>query len=863
MAEQVVDTEVLRKSVTADEVKAAKQTYLWFGSFLLPAPLIALPPDPPSWYTRSGDMVLASTVASEDKWANAVSIAATKCASLEYDIEGDVPLRRNRMHEVLTAVDGMQGWAPFIAKQMQDFLCTNNGQFIEIVRATKSIGSRTIGLLHLDSSRCYRTGDPEIPVIYMDRLGRLHEMRAHQVIAIADMPTARLTFNGVGFCAAQRVYRTIYRMAAIEQYIAEKVTGRRPLKVTLVNGITQKQLETMFASADQEANAKGLTSYMGAAVSAVPTDEDISTVEIELSGLPDNFDLEKERSNANLTYANTIGLDIQDLQPGAIGGSLGSSTQSQVLDNKAKGKGLSYWRKAFTEQLNLKVLPDTTVFMFIEKDYRDEKAKAEAANARQDLRSKMIGDAMIDAQQALQMAVDDGDAPRAFISQDTTPAGKIASDEKPLDEEMQGSANASDTPKEPAASGSQPGANVAADEATKEVHSWSAFVASQKEAHTGAMVALYPPPEFATALASTGFWPEGTKRTPSSEMHVTLTYLGKADELTPESRILAMSLAKELADATPQITARGNGVARFNGSAEDGDAIVLLLDSPELYTLAETIRSTLGSASWHQFLAHITLAYIPKDAETPTVWNAQLLESVRLDRIGVALAGTLVTFPLAEEQRDAGEVFAEAFKSYDTEKAFRTELVRIKPTLSQLPANHAGYAAYYQRVTKELRGYLRALASKCKELCPVDEGVTRNSIRSQIVSPDTSFVQGVLYVGNKLRPEVVIRSNLYGRRGFGPKDPNGVLAFETKDGNTVFTTHVAATQPNNWFAQAWKETAPQRRTMARRIGQLGQTMIDQTDVDLANAPHIDGYDENAGAAVPNTEEWRRRGGQLA
>ncbi|HRA66252.1 MAG TPA: 2'-5' RNA ligase family protein [Caldilinea sp.] len=860
MAEQVVDTEVLRKSVTADEVKAAKQTYLWFGSFLLPAPLIALPPDPPSWYTRSGDMVLASTVASEDKWANAVSIAATKCASLEYDIEGDVPLRRNRMHEVLTAVDGMQGWAPFIAKQMQDFLCTNNGQFIEIVRATKSIGSRTIGLLHLDSSRCYRTGDPEIPVIYMDRLGRLHEMRAHQVIAIADMPTARLTFNGVGFCAAQRVYRTIYRMAAIEQYIAEKVTGRRPLKVTLVNGITQKQLETMFASADQEASAKGLTSYMGAAVSAVPTDEDISTVEIELSGLPDNFDLEKERSNANLTYANTIGLDIQDLQPGAIGGSLGSSTQSQVLDNKAKGKGLSYWRKAFTEQLNLKVLPDSTVFMFIEKDYRDEKARAEAANARQDLRSKMIGDTMIDAQQALQMAVDDGDAPRSFISQDTTPAGKISSDEKPLDDEAgQGdAANAA----APAATGDQPDADTTASEATKEVHAWNAFVESQKEAHTGAMVALYPTPEGATMFGNWPFdLPEGGQRTPSSEAHVTLSYLGKSDDITPDMRELAIAFIRDLAQSASVITVRFNGIARFNGSAEDGDAIVVLLASPELNDIAERVRATLGSASAHQFLAHVTLAYIPKSADTPTLWPQ--FETLTLERLGIALGGEVLTFPLAEEQHDAGDVFAEAFKSYDTEKAFRTELVRIKPTLSQLPDQRKDYAAYYQRVTKELRGYLHTLSAKCKELCPVDEGVTRNSIRPQIVSPDTSFVQGVLYAGNKLRPSTAIRSNLYGRRGFGPKDPNGVLAFETKDGSTVFTTHVAATEGNNWFAQAWKETAPQRRAMARRIGRLGQEMVDQEDVDLINAPHIDGYDEHAGATVPNTEEWRRRGGQLS
>lgn len=844
MADQVIDTELLKRSVTADEVKAARQTYMWFGSFLLPTPLISLPPDPPLYYSRAGDSVLLSTVASEDKWANAIAIAATKCASLEYDIEGDVPLRRNRTHEILTAVDGMQGWGQFIAKQMQDFLCTNNGEFVEVVRASKAVGSRVVGLLHLDSTRCYRTGDPEIPVIYMDRLGRLHELRAHQVIAIADMPTPRLTFNGVGFCAAQRVYRTIYRMAAIEQYVAEKVTGRRPLKVTLINGLTQKQLEQIFTSADQDASAKGLTSYMGAAVSAVPTDEDISSVEIELSGLPDGFDLEKERLNANLTYANTIGLDIQDLQPGAIGGALGSSTQSQVLNDKAKGKGLSYWRKAFTEQLNLKVLPDATVFMFIEKDYRDEMAKADAAIARQSVRSQMISDGLISPDQARQMAVDDGDLPRAFINEDTTPAGSIASDEKPTDNAQGADVETPATQDQP-----QPDAqNIPQAETTK-------------EAHAGAMVALYPSSEVASLLSnwSIGDLPVET-RTPSDEIHLTLSYLGDASALNDEARSVIVSFVRDLASSQEVINARFNGVARFDGSVEDGDALVVLLASNELNALAERVRGTLGSASAHPFLAHITLGYLPKDADTPTVWP--MFEELEMARIGVAFAGEVMTFPLAEKQADPAATFAAAFKAHG-EKAYRTELVRIKPALSQMPTDRAEVRGYYEQVTKELRTYLKSLAAKCRELCPVDEGVTRASIRPEVISPDTSWAQGVLYAGNKSRPEVAIRSVLYGRRGFGPKTPGGVLAFETKDGNTVFTTHVAAAEPNNWFARAWKETEPQRRAMARRIGSLGREMINQRDVRLQNAEHIDGYDPSKGDTVPNSTVWRRRGGMKA
>lgn len=428
---QVVDQSLINKSVVSKEVEAAKKSYIWFGNFLLPMPLIAMPPEPDAYGLRSRDDQLLSTVQYEDKWANAVAIAATKCASLAFDVDGDVPLRVNRSHDLLTMVDGMQGWSQFIAKHMQDFLCTDNGGHIQIVRQSKSIASRILGLLHLDTRRCYRTGDPAIPVIYRDRLGYLHELKAHEVISIADMPSSRVTFNGIGFCAASRAYKTIYRMAAIETYITEKVSGRRPLAVNLLTGINQPQLEQLFRAAQGDADAKGMTSYMGAMISAVPSDGEISNVTIPLAELPDAFNLEQERANARLEYANTIGLDIQDLQPGQIGGSLGSSTQSQVLDDKAKGKGLSYWRKAFTEQLNLKVLPDQTTFMFVEKDYRDEASAAAAANARQDLRTKMITAGMIRPDQALQMAVDGGDAPKEFISTDVTPNLALGSDEKP------------------------------------------------------------------------------------------------------------------------------------------------------------------------------------------------------------------------------------------------------------------------------------------------------------------------------------------------------------------------------------------------------------------------------------------------
>lgn len=437
----VVDKAVINASVTADETRLAKSTSMWMGSFMRPTPLIALQPSLPDvlnyWDVRTRDAALYSTLDYEDKWANAVSIAATKCASLEYDVEGDVDLRKVRSHDILANVDGMQGWTPFISKHMQDFLTTDNGAFIEIVRASSAVGSRVTGLIHLDSARCVRTGDPERPVVYRDRLGQMHVMRAHQVIALVDMPSPRATFNGSGRCAAHRVYRTIYRMAVIEQYVAEKVDGRKPLTWYLLNGLTQKQVDEALRAANHEADARGLVSYMGASVTSVPTNDDISLVEIPFSSLPDGFDLEAERSNARLEYANAIGLDIQDLQPGAIGGSLGSSTQSEVLNEKSKGKGLAYWRKAFTEQMNLKVLPDATTFLFVEKDYRDDKmqADAESAQMKNVLDAKAAG--LLDAKSAVKILIDKDLLPVGTVAPEPLPVPQFDANGKPLPAQAQ------------------------------------------------------------------------------------------------------------------------------------------------------------------------------------------------------------------------------------------------------------------------------------------------------------------------------------------------------------------------------------------------------------------------------------------
>jgi len=184
---------LIRRSVKRDDTLAAAGG----GLFQILVPYYGygqldsiLPPQlPVSW--RDRDRILARTPRADAMWGAAIGIAVTKVASLAWDVESDIPLRARRAQQLLLhadSVNGMGGWIQFISKQVRDFITTNNGCFAEIVRATNAYGSRVIGLNHLSSLRCWRTGDPETPVLYWDRLGHYHLLKWYEVISIASLP---------------------------------------------------------------------------------------------------------------------------------------------------------------------------------------------------------------------------------------------------------------------------------------------------------------------------------------------------------------------------------------------------------------------------------------------------------------------------------------------------------------------------------------------------------------------------------------------------------------------------------------------------------------------------------------------------
>lgn len=382
---------------------------------------------------KSADAILSETPLIENMWASAINNAISKNTALGFTIE-DATESKQRIkyaQQLMLDFDGRYSYG--MSRHLRDFLTTDNGAFIEIVRQSSASGSRVLGLRHLDSLRCYRTGDPRRPVIYVDVHGEQHLLRDYQVIALADMPSPRAEMYGIGVSAARRAFEVILKMVAMETYVREKISGSRNLAIHIVNGITAQQLEGALVSSENQSGGKGFVVYRGSTIIPMLKAEAPSVVTIPLAEIPDGFEAESERRDAYLRYANALGIFVGEIQP-LSGQGLGTGTQTIVLEESAEGRGLAAWRKAIEHELTHRVMPKQTTFAFAYSDAKDQREKATTLNAWVGALSSAIQSQIINAQQALNVLVDNGFMPREFLQTDAT-AGGVVNDTESISNE--------------------------------------------------------------------------------------------------------------------------------------------------------------------------------------------------------------------------------------------------------------------------------------------------------------------------------------------------------------------------------------------------------------------------------------------
>ena len=243
------------------------------------------------------------------------------------------------------------------------------------------------------------------------------------------MPDPSYPIEGIGHCAAERVYPIIYKIAAMISADNERIVGAGAHQLAIITGMSPAQITGVLTTAKAEAQAKGMINYQGTIIAGLQGDAPIDIKTLQLRGLPDNYNYKEQIDLAHLAYANAIGLVLTDLQP-LSGQGLGTGAQAIVIEEKLAGRTLSTRDKELTHLLNEWVMPDAVTFAFAEKDTREEKAQADVAAVRESTRNSMIQNGTIDTTIARNMAGDSGDLKKEFVPQDVTPEQSVDDEER-------------------------------------------------------------------------------------------------------------------------------------------------------------------------------------------------------------------------------------------------------------------------------------------------------------------------------------------------------------------------------------------------------------------------------------------------
>lgn len=292
------------------------------------------------------------------------------------------PLKTGRGGVVQTTYHiGVEETRNFIANNVVVHNTQDNGAFIEVIREpgadanSKFTGARApvVGIAHLDSGQCTRTGNAEFPVIYTDRNGERHKLAWYEVIPFSEFPSAIEKMNGVGYCAVTRALRLAQIMRSVLLFKDEEVSGTNTKKIQIVGGVGRTQIEDAVKRTLENASNGGRQRYVEHAVLAsLDPEKPVSVATVDLAGLPEDFNFDTEMQWYIAGLALDFGVDYQDFAP-LSGGGVGSGDQSNMLNRKSSGKGPRNWMDSLANSFTFYgVLPRGADMIFNDKNEQEE-----------------------------------------------------------------------------------------------------------------------------------------------------------------------------------------------------------------------------------------------------------------------------------------------------------------------------------------------------------------------------------------------------------------------------------------------------------------------------------------------------------
>lgn len=358
-------------------------SFIWFGVPGVPDGDLL-----PAFGLHARDRYLRALYRGPYAWIAQAAVAALvkKVKQTPWLIEGGRNLR-GYYQDVFANADFGEGWGQFISRVLLDFLTCDYGAYIEVIgrgRADGPLRGRVLGLAHLDSLRCIPTGNPEWPVVYWSRgvdpkknsKGVMHRLHRSRVIRLVDMPDGDERLFGPGLCALSRAISMLALQEPMQRYVVGQLNDVPPAGILYNWGLTDEQ----FHASLKEYNLKRKNGYKGVMTISDVAKDGVGGNFVGFSTAPEGFKYPEYTELAVNVFAATFGIDRQDIWP-LTGKMAGTATQSEVMDEKAKGMAYGDILQALERAFNWKVLPRAAEFSFKRRDDEADQKRASRLQA--------------------------------------------------------------------------------------------------------------------------------------------------------------------------------------------------------------------------------------------------------------------------------------------------------------------------------------------------------------------------------------------------------------------------------------------------------------------------------------------------
>lgn len=337
----------------------------------------------PDWsvYPWARDRMLRAFYKKEPIVAGAIYSISARMKALNYRLAGDES-KHELTQVTLDNADYGHGLRSLINKTIIDYCSQDNGAFWELVGdgnpAGALLGDVALGVNYLDPAQCYRTFDPEYPVLYIDPLnGSQHKLHHTRVVSFSSMTQPNELARGVGFCPLSRALLAVQLMQAITRYRYEKTSGNFERAIGYGHGMSQVQLRGLLQQAAMEDENSGFVRF-GKIPFFVSPRKEVNLEILDLASIPDGFDLMSETEVYVYTLALAFGVDAREFWTATQTGA--TKADASIQNMKSRGKGLADMITTLEDAINLHLMPADVEFEF---DFVDDEHDAETAKSNQ------------------------------------------------------------------------------------------------------------------------------------------------------------------------------------------------------------------------------------------------------------------------------------------------------------------------------------------------------------------------------------------------------------------------------------------------------------------------------------------------